>query len=99
MRVVFSRLAEADLEEIGDFIAADNPAGALRFVRDIRRHCREIARSPLAYVARPDLGAAIRACPHGRYIIFFQASNDEVLIARVLAGARDLPRLFGGDEA
>ncbi len=50
MRVVFSRLAEKDLEEIGDYIAADNPARALRFVREIRRHCGEIATSPLAYV-------------------------------------------------
>jgi len=98
MRLVFSRLAEKDLEEIGDYIAADNPARALRFVREIRRHCGEIATSPLAYVARPELGPQIRACPHGRYLIYFQALDDQIVIARVLAGARDLPRLFGSDE-
>ncbi len=30
--------------------------------------------------------------------MFFQALDDQIVIARVLAGARDLPRLFGSDE-
>jgi toxin ParE1/3/4 len=47
-QIVFSRQAELDLEEIGDFIAADNPDRAVTFVREIRAHCVRIAKSPLA---------------------------------------------------
>jgi len=90
MRVVFTVQAEQDLEEIGDYIAADNPARAVSFVREIREHCVKIANSPLAYVARPELGDGIRTCAHGRYVIVFQPSSEEVLIVRILHGARDI---------
>jgi toxin ParE1/3/4 len=93
--IVFSRQAELDLEEIGDFIAADNPDRAVTFVREIRDHCVRIATSPLAYAARPEVGDGIRACPHGRYIIFFRPAEAHVLVVRVLAGARYLPEAFG----
>lgn len=56
MQVVFSRQAEIDLEEIGDFIAADNPHRAVTFIREIRNHCLRISQSPLAYAARPPVG-------------------------------------------
>jgi len=58
--------AEFDLEEIGDYIAADNPSRAVSFVQEIREHCAKIATSPLAYVARPELCEGIRSCSYGR---------------------------------
>jgi len=36
VRVVLSNQAEIDLEEIGDYIAADNPVRAVSFVREMR---------------------------------------------------------------
>ena len=36
MTVVFSPVAETDLEEIGDYVALDNPRRAVTFVREIR---------------------------------------------------------------
>lgn len=59
--------AERDLEEIGDYIAADNPARAVSFVPEIRDRCAKIGNAPLAYAARPELGEGIRLCPHGRH--------------------------------
>lgn len=94
MCVRFTRLAELDLEGIGDTIAADNPSIALRFIRDIRDHCERIAATPHAYTARPELGPEIRCCVHQRYLIFFQPTITEVLIVRVLHGSRDLIQLF-----
>jgi toxin ParE1/3/4 len=98
MKVVFSAQAEIDLEEIGDYIAADNPSRAVTFIQEIRTHCAKIAKSPLAYTARPELGEGIRCCTHGRYLIFFLPFEVEVLIVRIVHGARDLPGVFG-DEA
>ncbi len=96
MQVLFRPQAERDLEEIGNFIAADNPARAVTFVRELRDCCARIAAAPLAYIARPELREAnIRSCPYGRYVIFFQTTDTTVSIVRVLHSARDHSRLFG----
>lgn len=94
--VVFSVEAEYDLEEIGDYIAADNPTRALSFVQELRNRCRKVGEAPLAHRARPELGDGVRCCPHGNYLIFFRIdpADDAVVIDRVLHGARDLPAAF-----
>lgn len=73
MTVYFTPQAETDLEEIGDYIALDNPNRATTFVREIREHCEQIASDPLRYEARPELGDKVRTCAHGNYVIFFRA--------------------------
>ena len=96
MRLVFSPLAERDLEAIGDYIAEDNPARAMTFVAELRTQCATILKGPQAYRLRPELGKGIRSCAHGNYIAFFTESKTTVTIVRVLHGAMDLPAHFGG---
>src|ERR1700726_126569 len=72
MRAHFTPQAEIDLEEVGDYIALDNPGRAVSFIREIRQPCEKIADGPHHYVARPDLGDAIRICAHGNYLIVFE---------------------------
>ena len=43
MQCVFSPLAEFDLEEIGDYIASDNPPRAVSFIREIRELCVKVS--------------------------------------------------------
>jgi toxin ParE1/3/4 len=43
MRAHLTPQAEIDLEEIGDYIALDNPKRAVSFIREIRQHCERIA--------------------------------------------------------
>jgi toxin ParE1/3/4 len=83
MRAHFTRQAEIDLEEVGDYIALDNPRRAVSFIREIRQHCEKIADGPRHYVARPDLGDPIRICAHGNYLIVFEPFDDGALILRV----------------
>jgi len=40
-RCEFTKLAEADLSEIALYIAADSPKTALRFIDELRQHCRQ----------------------------------------------------------
>lgn len=94
MPVVFSPQAEMDVEDIADFIAADNPSHATRFVQELRAHCDRIGLMPTAYRARPELGATLRSCSHGRYVIFFTHTDTQLRIERVLHGARDIGALF-----
>jgi toxin ParE1/3/4 len=95
MRAYLTPQAEIDLEKIGDYIALDNPKRAVTFIQEVRQHCERIADRPLGYVARPDLGDAIRICAHGNYLIVFEPYQDGALILRVLHGARNLPGVFG----
>ncbi|MDK9721629.1 MAG: type II toxin-antitoxin system RelE/ParE family toxin [Rhodospirillales bacterium] len=96
MNLVFSPAAEADLEEIGDYIALDNPLRAISFIQDIRDHCQVIVRTPEAIPLRDDLLPGIRMSVHGRYLIFHHVDNNSVRIERILHGARNIAGLIEG---
>jgi toxin ParE1/3/4 len=82
-----------DLQGIGDFIAADNPARAVTFVDELRDVCARIAERPAAYRRRDDLAEGLRQAIYGRYLVFFTSDEDGVVIERVLHGARRLEDL------
>ena len=94
-RCRFSPIAELDLEQIGDFIARDNPRRALSFIREIRERCEKIAWFPEAIQLRPEMGEGIRLVAHGRYVICYTLKAGEVRVERVLAGSRNIPDLLG----
>ena len=99
MRVVLSALAELDLIEIGDWIARDSPANAVRFVRLLRLAINRIARMPTGYRLRPELGEGVRSCAVKSQVIFFRIEPGHVLVLRVLHGARDIGRSDVGPAA
>ena len=90
-RLVLSPRAQLDLEEIGDYIARDNPARALSFLDELKAHCERISEMPGAYPAREDLGAGIRMAVHGRYLILFRTNDEAVRIERIFHTARRPP--------
>lgn len=94
MRLIVKPEAEQDLEAIGDYIARDNPQRAIAFVRELRDHCKTIARNPLGYRERTELAVGLRSCAHGNYVIFFDVLSDAVEIIRVLHGTRDVPTVL-----
>ena len=91
MRFRFTRRAQADIEAIGDYIARDNPARAVRFIAELRAHCRSLTDFPEAAPLRPALGENVRMAVHGRYLILYAVRPDLVEIRRVVHGARNLP--------
>ena len=95
MRCVFTPLAESDLEAIGDYIARDNPRRALTFIQELRRRCEQIADMPRAAALRPELGAGVRVVTFGRYLICYAERDGQVVIERIVHGARSLRNLFG----
>ena len=96
MRCRFSPLAELDLEEIGDYIARDNPRRALSFIEEIRARCFLILQTPYGSPLREDLAAGVRVAPFGRYLIYYTVHEDanEVRIERILHSARDIDQGF-----
>ncbi len=95
-RLLLSPRAAADLEEIADIIARDNPVRAMSFVAELEATCRAVAATPNLYPGRPDLAPGLRMAIHGRYLVFYRDLPDEgaVRVERVLHGARNLPRLL-----
>lgn len=93
-RCVFSPQAERDLEEIADYIAADNPSRALSFIRELSERCQNLVSFPEAAPLRPDLGANIRLVPYKRYAIFYTVQADAVRIERILGGGRNPSDIF-----
>ncbi|NWC95755.1 MULTISPECIES: type II toxin-antitoxin system RelE/ParE family toxin [unclassified Pseudomonas] len=90
MRLLITPSAVQDIEDIGFYIAQDNARRALSFIGELRQQFRIIASTPLAYRSRKELGENLRSSGYGRYVIFFECSDELVTIVRVLHEARDL---------
>jgi len=90
VKVRLSAQSRADLEEIGDFIAVDNPMRAVTFVRELQAACSRIGAMPTAYRLRPEILDGLRSAAHKRYVVFFTVTDVEVLVVRILHGARDI---------
>ena len=97
-RCEFSELAETDLAEIALYIATDSPQAALRFVDELRRHCRRLTDHPARNRLREEYGLDVRVAVHGKYLIFYTERGDSVVIEHILHGvARLFIRLTIGD--
>jgi len=100
LKVVLTSEAEADLEQIGDYIAADNPMRALSFVRELRRRCESLSYMGSAFPLVPRYKIyGYRRFPHKSYLIFYRVSDDAVEVLHILHGARDIDALlFPGED-
>ena len=94
MRLLITPLAACDLEEIGDYIAQDNPIRAVTFVAELRAHCEKICLNHSGYRRRPELSDDFRSCAHGNYMIFFEFTTEQVTIVRILHSARDISEVL-----
>jgi toxin ParE1/3/4 len=92
-RLVLTPRAVADLEEIGDSIALDNPPAALRFVERLEQASRLLRDHPHIGVAHDEIAAGVRIFPIGNDLILFRALEDGVEIVRYAHGARRLQGL------
>jgi toxin ParE1/3/4 len=90
VKLVSSPRAELDLEEIGDYIALDNPSRAISFVLELEEHCQKISKRPAAFPLRDDIAATIRMAVHGNYLIFFRILDRNVRVERIIHGGRNV---------
>ncbi len=95
-RVVYSPEAQADLVEIGGYIALDSERHAEAFVARLRDKAIRIALAPRIYRARDDLSPGLRSAAIGDYVILFRIVHNGIEVVHVTHGARDLKRLFEG---
>lgn len=89
-----TELAESDLAKIWAYIAQDNPDKADHHILKLRAVCEKLAAVPQLGRARYTLAKGIRSYTVGNYLIFYFPTESGIEVARVLHGARDLPRMF-----
>jgi plasmid stabilization system protein ParE len=95
VKVVLTAEALGDLEQIGDYIARDNPSRAASFVDALIGKARELSELPRGFPLVPryeHLGIRHRA--HGNYLIFYRVEADRVSVIHILHGARDYEALL-----
>jgi toxin ParE1/3/4 len=88
----FTEHALADLAEIRDFIAAENPAAAEAAIRRIVGMLRVVRGHPEAGAPRPRLGRAVRCAVAHPYLAFYERDGDAILVLRIMHGARRINR-------
>jgi toxin ParE1/3/4 len=92
--------AQADLIDIGDYIALDNPERARSFVAKIHDLIfKQIAVRPSSFPLRADLAPNLRVARYRRYLIFFTQFAGSIHIVRVLHGARHIPDIMLSDKS
>ena len=103
-RIFISKRAEQDTEEITLYLALDNPPAETKF--------REALESTYTLLSTmPDMGSTrdyhnprishLRMFPITKFenfLIFYRSTEEEILIVRVLHGARDIAALFEDEE-
>jgi toxin ParE1/3/4 len=93
-KLLFTPLAEADLQAILGYIACDRPDTALRIVAEIGNKCEFLAKNPLAGERRPEISPVHRCSVYKRWVIYYRALEHSVEVHRVLDGAQDLGGIF-----
>lgn len=99
--IVWSEPAGLQLQEVHDYIAADNPAAATRVVSAIISRVDQLAATPrLGVVFHKGGKYPIRKIISGKYRIFFRIVEEEkrVEILLIWHGARRDPDLRKYDE-
>ena len=95
MNYRISRRADTDIERICDRIAKDNPGGADRLDEQIHRAIQLLAEFPGMGHTRADVeDKRYLFWPVGSYTIAYRVEQKELVVVRVLHGARDFRRLF-----
>jgi toxin ParE1/3/4 len=90
-RITLTQSASDDLDEIWDYIGVENhsPIAADNLIDEVGRQLRLVLEHPLASEAVDELRPKTRRIIiKQRYLVFFEPTDDGILVLRVLHGAR-----------
>jgi toxin ParE1/3/4 len=94
----YTQKARADLDDIYDFIAPDNPLRARTYIEDIETACEGLCDTPMLGVARPDLRPNLRILTlWRRVVVAYRVMPDRIDVLRVFSGGQDYEAILGSD--
>ena len=95
MKYRISRRADSDIERICDRIAEENPDAADRLDEQIHRAIQLLAKFPGMGHTRADVAdKRYLFWVIGNYVIAYRVERTELVVVRLLHGARDFRKLF-----
>jgi plasmid stabilization system protein ParE len=89
MRLRYTLPALADLASILDYVADRSPQGAARIQARIHAVINLLLRHPLAGAPTDDPTVRRMTTTPYSYLIFYEATDDEIVVHAVRHGARD----------
>ena len=90
----YSHLAKRDLAEIWLYIADDSPVNAEKFIEHIEQKCLMLAEMPRIGREYTELASGLYGFPIQNYIVFYEITDEGIVIVRVLNAKRNIPALF-----
>lgn len=84
------------MDDIYDYIAQDSPTAAEKFVTELVAHLYEIADLGLTGAPRDWIRPGLHI--HGKYCAYSRATDDDLIIIRIVHGARDVAALPFDEE-
>lgn len=90
-RVEITAVAQSDIQEIFQYIAADNQTAAINLIHEIERQIDSLETFPLRCPVIPEsleLGVEYRHIIYGHYRTVFKVDHSRVIIMRVIHSAR-----------
>jgi toxin ParE1/3/4 len=82
--------ADADLDSIWSYIAADNAKAADHLLNRFGTVFEMLVQNPLAGRERAELGQGLRSFAVSNYVIFYVPQSGGVEIVRVMNGRQDI---------
>ena len=95
MKVIIGFGARADLTEIGDRIALDNPMRAFTFVDELEARCETLDPHPERFPVVGQFGSRpVHKLGHAGYLIFYVLAPSHIEVLRITHGSRDWLGMF-----
>lgn len=94
MKIRWTLPAANRLREMFDYIAAGNPAAAVRMVRRIRNSIHQAARMPNAGRIGRVAGTREVVVPGTSYLVAYRILEDTIQVLAILHGAQQWPESF-----
>ncbi|MFT3728483.1 MAG: type II toxin-antitoxin system RelE/ParE family toxin [Terricaulis sp.] len=90
MKIATSREAESDLDEMEVWLTESwGPTTAANVIETVLDRIEALTDMPLAGTLRPEYGAATRFVTSGRYVIYYETRENDLLVLRILHAALD----------
>ena len=90
-QVEITATAQSDIQEIFQYIAADNQTAANNLILEIEKQINSLEQFPLRCPVIPEsfeLGVEYRHIIYGHYRTIFRVESSRVIILRIIHGAR-----------
>jgi toxin ParE1/3/4 len=94
MKVVVSDKARFDLLQIYSYLVDRSPLAARSAIEAIDLKLSNLAKFPSIGRERSTLGAGVRSLVAGTHVIFYVVQKEQIVVARVLDGRRDIDEEF-----